>query len=146
MIKELNQYYREVRRHLFCSKKEKDLLILQANQMVEELQESNPDLNTFDDIIAFLGSPQELAQTFMERMDPIAIKHYRGKKKRLHISIAILIASVIVALSIFSAYVLQMKSHVNITREDTLIIDENGRAESKFPVDIYIIPQKEIPK
>ena len=80
MTKELNQYYQEVRRHLTCPKGEQDCLLAQTHQMVVELQESNPNLG-YSDVVDFLGEPQELASTFMERMDPAKVEAYQKKKK-----------------------------------------------------------------
>ena len=108
MTKELNQYYQEVRSHLSCPKGEQDRLLAQAHQMVMELQESDPNLG-YSDIVDFLGEPQELASTFMERMDPAMVEGYKKKKKRIRISIVAFVAALIAALSIFSIYVIQLK-------------------------------------
>lgn len=129
MTKELNQYYQEVRSHLFCPKGEQDRLLAQAHQMVVELQESNPNLG-YSDVVDFLGEPQELAGTFMERMDPAMVEGYKKKKKRIRISIIALMVAVIVALSVFAVYALQVQSEVEITRDDTIIITGDDIIES----------------
>lgn len=134
MTKELNQYYQEVRRHLACPKGEQDRLLAQAHQMVVELQESNPDLD-YSDVVDFLGQPQELAGTFMERMDPAMVEGYKKKKKRIRISIVAFVAALIAALSIFSIYVIQLKSNAEITREDTIIITEDENVESNMQTE-----------
>lgn len=129
MTKELNQYYREVRSHLFCPKGEQDRLLAQAHQMVVELQESNPNLG-YSDVVDFLGEPQELAGTFMERMDPAMVEGYKKKRKRIRISIIALVVAVIVALSVFTVYALRVQSEVEITRDDTIIITGDDIIES----------------
>lgn len=129
MTKELNQYYQEVRSHLFCPKGEQDRLLAQAHQMVVELQESNPDLD-YSDVVDFLGEPQELAGTFMERMDPAMVEGYKKKRKRIRISIIALVVAVIVALSVFTVYALRVQSEVEITRDDTIIITGDDIIES----------------
>ena len=129
MTKELNQYYQEVRRHLACPKGEQDRLLAQAHQMVVELQESNPNLG-YSDVVDFLGEPQELSGTFMERMDPAMVEGYKKKKKRIRISIIALMVAVIVALSVFAVYALQVQSEVGITRDDTIIITGDDIIES----------------
>lgn len=134
MTKELNQYYQEVRRHLSCPKGEQDRLLAQAHQMVVELQESDPNLG-YSDIVDFLGEPQELASTFMERMDPAMVEGYKKKKKRIRISIVAFVAALIAALSIFSIYVIQLKSNAEITREDTIIITEDENVESNMQTE-----------
>lgn len=134
MTKELNQYYQEVRRHLSCPKGEQDRLLAQAHQMVVELQESDPNLG-YSDIVDFLGEPQELASTFMERMDPAMVEGYKKKKKRIRISIVAFVAALIAALSIFSIYVIQLKSNAEFTREDTIIITEDENVESNMQTE-----------
>ncbi len=134
MTKELNQYYQEVRSHLSCPKGEQDRLLAQAHQMVMELQESDPNLG-YSDIVDFLGEPQELASTFMERMDPAMVEGYKKKKKRIRISIVAFVAALIAALSIFSIYVIQLKSNAEITREDTIIITEDENVESNMQTE-----------
>ena len=134
MTKELNQYYREVRSHLFCPKGEQDRLLAQAHQMVVELQESNPNLG-YSDVVDFLGEPQELAGTFMERMDPAMVEGYKKKKRRIRIGIVILVVVIIAALSIFSVYVAQFKSNVEVTREDTIIVTEDDKIESDMQTE-----------
>lgn len=134
MTKELNQYYQEVRRHLACPKGEQDRLLAQAHQMVEELQASDPDLD-YSGVVDFLGEPQELASTFMERMDPAMVEGYKKKKKRIRISIIVLVVVIIAALSIFSVYVAQLKSNVEITREDTIIVTEDDKIESDMQTE-----------
>lgn len=129
MTKEMNQYYQEVCRHLSCPKGERDRLLAQTHQMVVELQESDPNLG-YSDVVDFLGEPQELADTFMERMDPAMVEGYKKKKKRIRISVVAFVAALIAALSIFSIYVVQLKSNVKITREDTLIITGDDMIES----------------
>lgn len=134
MTKELNQYYQEVRRHLSCPKGEQDRLLAQAHQMVMELQESDPNLG-YSDVVDFLGEPQELAGTFMERMDPAMVEGYKKKKKRIRISIVAFVAALIAALSIFSIYVVQLKSNAEFTREDTIIITEYENVESNMQTE-----------
>ncbi len=134
MTKELNQYYQEVRSHLSCPKGEQDRLLAKAHQMVEELRESNPDLD-YSGVVEFLGEPQELASTFMECMDPAMVEGYKKKKKRIRISIVAFVAALIAALSIFSIYVIQLKSNAEITREDTIIITEDENVESNMQTE-----------
>ena len=117
-----------------CPKGEQDRLLAQAHQMVMELQESDPNLG-YSDIVDFLGEPQELASTFMERMDPAMVEGYKKKKKRIRISIVAFVAALIAALSIFSIYVIQLKSNAEITREDTIIITEDENVESNMQTE-----------
>lgn len=130
MTKELNQYYQEVRRHLSCPKGEQDRLLAQAHQMVMELQESDPNLG-YSDVVDFLGEPQELASTFMERMDPAMVEGYKKKKKRIRISIVAFVVALIAALSIFSIYVVQLKSEAQFTYSEDLVIEDDTNEQNE---------------
>lgn len=130
MTKELNQYYQEVRSHLFCPKGEQDRLLAKAHQMVEELRESNPDLD-YSGVVDFLGEPQELASTFMERMDPAKVEAYQKKKKRIRISIVAFVVALIAALSIFSIYVVQLKSEAQFTYSEDLVIEDDTNEQNE---------------
>ena len=130
MTKELNQYYQEVRSHLFCPKGEQDRLLAKAHQMVEELRESNPDLD-YSGVVDFLGEPQELASTFMERMDPAKVEAYQKKKKRIRISIVAFVVALIAALSIFSIYVVQLKSEAKFTYSEDLVIEDDTNEQNE---------------
>lgn len=130
MTKELNQYYQEVRRHLTCPKGEQDCLLAQTHQMVVELQESNPNLG-YSDVVDFLGEPQELASTFMERMDPAKVEAYQKKKKRIRISIVAFVVALIATLSIFSIYVVQLKSEAQFTYSEDLVIEDDTNEQNE---------------
>lgn len=130
MTKEMNQYYQEVCRHLSCPKGERDRLLAQTHQMVVELQESDPNLG-YSDVVDFLGEPQELADTFMERMDPAMVEGYKKKKKRIRISVVAFVAALIAALSIFSIYVVQLKSEAQFTYSDDLVIEDDTNEQNE---------------
>lgn len=129
MTKELNQYYREVRHHLDCPKKEKDRLLSQSHQMVEELCESVPDLDYLG-VVDFLGEPRELASTFMESMDQETVAKYKKQKARIRVGAISLLGVFVVTLSAFSFYVAQQKEDVVITGEDVFVVTEYVQTNS----------------
>lgn len=129
MTKELNQYYREVRRHLDCPKREKDCLLSQSCQLVEELRESIPDLDYLG-VVDFLGEPRELASTLVESMDQGTVAKYKKQKARLRVGAISLFSVFVVTLSAFSFYVAQQKEDVVITGEDVFVITEYVRTNS----------------
>lgn len=117
MTTELERYYDAVRRHLTCPKAEQDRLLGETHRMVEDLLADQPDLD-YDGLVTFLGEPRELAATFLDHMDPAVVEGHEKKKKRRRTGLLAFLLAVIAALSIFSIYVVQLKSNVNITRED----------------------------
>lgn len=70
LANDLKTYYDEVRRYLDCPKDEQDRLLLSVNKQVIELQVDNPNLD-YDGIVEFLGEPESLAASLMERLSPV---------------------------------------------------------------------------
>lgn len=79
LANDLKTYYDEVRRYLDCPKDEQDRLLLSVNKQVIELQVDNPNLD-YDGIVEFLGEPESLAASLMERLSPDVIQKFRKRK------------------------------------------------------------------
>lgn len=101
LANDLKTYYDEVRRYLDCPKDEQDRLLLSVNKQVIELQVDNPNLD-YDGIVEFLGEPESLAASLMERLSPDVVQKFKKKKRRLRLSIIACVAVVVVALSTLS--------------------------------------------
>ena len=69
----LTDYYEEVRRYLTCPEEVKDDLIYDVNRKVMDLNADRPDLD-YDDVVDFLGEPENLAQSLMDNLDPDLIE------------------------------------------------------------------------
>lgn len=82
LANDLKTYYDEVRRYLDCPKDEQDRLLLSVNKQVIELQVDNPNLD-YDGIVEFLGEPESLAASLMERLSPDVIQKFRKRKRHL---------------------------------------------------------------
>lgn len=63
----LTDYYEEVRRYLTCPEEVKDDLIYDVNRKVMDLNADRPDLD-YDDVVDFLGEPENLAQSLMDNL------------------------------------------------------------------------------
>ena len=71
----LTDYYEEVRRYLTCPEEVKDDLIYDVNRKVMDLNADRPDLD-YDDVVDFLGEPENLAQSLMDNLDPFNRRPY----------------------------------------------------------------------
>lgn len=91
LANDLKTYYDEVRRYLDCPKDEQDRLLLSVNKQVIELQVDNPNLD-YDGIVEFLGEPESLAASLMERLSPDVVQKFKKKKRRLRLSIIACVA------------------------------------------------------
>ena len=118
LANDLKTYYDEVRRYLDCPKDEQDRLLLSVNKQVIELQVDNPNLD-YDGIVEFLGEPESLAASLMERLSPIAC-----------------VAVVVVALSTLTIYTTTRQSNVHITEENYTFVDDNKVDDNKNVLDV----------
>lgn len=114
LANDLKTYYDEVRRYLDCPKDEQDRLLLSVNKQVIELQVDNPNLD-YDGIVEFLGEPESLAASLMERLSPDVVQKFKKKKRRLRLSIIACVAVVVVALSTLVIYTSTIQSGVKIS-------------------------------
>ena len=93
LANDLKTYYDEVRRYLDCPKDEQDRLLLSVNKQVIELQVDNPNLD-YDGIVEFLGEPESLAASLMERLSPDVVQKFK-KKKRLILQLGNLMSTLL---------------------------------------------------
>ena len=84
----LTDYYEEVRRYLTCPEEVKDDLI-------------------YDDVVDFLGEPENLAQSLMDNLDPDLIEGHikqEAKKSRLKTLVATISCIALLVLSVYTFY------------------------------------------
>lgn len=125
LANDLKTYYDEVRRYLDCPKDEQDRLLLSVNkQVIEiELQVDNPNLD-YDGIVEFLGEPESLAASLMERLSPDVIQKFRKRKRHLRMSAIVCIAAIVIVLSTVLIYTTSIQFKSDLTEENTIIIDD----------------------
>lgn len=115
----LTDYYEEVRRYLTCPEEVKDDLIYDVNRKVIDLNADRPDLD-YDDVVDFLGDPEDLAQSLLDNIEEEAILAYQAHQKRSRLLHKVGIVAVIVALSISLLCLIALKTDVHVVRSDLL--------------------------
>ena len=128
MDKQLKEYYKQIEKALDCPKDTRESFLRETKKMAEDFLAEKPDA-TFDEVKNFIGEPRELAITFEKSADMELIEAYRKRKlfiKRALIALFVLIFIAVVAVTI---YVANYRMNVVITREDTIIIYEDGESE-----------------
>lgn len=138
LANDLKTYYDEVRRYLDCPKDEQDRLLLSVNKQVIELQVDNPNLD-YDGIVEFLGEPESLAASLMERLSPDVVQKFKKKKRRLRLSIIACVAVVVVALSTLVIYTSTIQSGVKISENYFL---KNFLSDMSLCSVLYSLPKK----
>lgn len=115
----LTDYYEEVRRYLTCPEEVKDDLIYDVNRKVMDLNADRPDLD-YDDVVDFLGDPEDLPQSLLDNIEEEAILAYQAHQKRSRLLRKVGIVAVIVALSISLLCLIALKTDVHVVRSDLL--------------------------
>ena len=95
--KQLQEYYREISKHVICPGKLKKEFLNQLKDDIDCFISDNPEA-TIEDVKENFGTAKAIAESFMQGMD------VSGLKKKLNISKMIFIALVI-ALVIYAAFV-----------------------------------------
>lgn len=67
--KMLKLYYRQIRNNLYCSKKRKKRLLDELKTNIEESLEEKPNL-TYEELLEIYGTPKEIADSYIESLDP----------------------------------------------------------------------------
>lgn len=65
----LKLYYRQIRNNLYCSKKRKKRLLDELKTNIEESLEEKPNL-TYEELLEIYGTPKEIADSYIESLDP----------------------------------------------------------------------------
>ena len=115
----LTDYYEEVRRYLTCPEEVKGDLIYDVNRKVMDLNADRPDLD-YDDVVDFLGDPEDLAQSLLANIEEETILAYQMHQKRSRFLHKVGIGAVIVALSISLLCLITLKADVHVVRSDLL--------------------------
>ena len=123
MKKEINRYFRLLRKHLTCSKASRNRFISQTQRTAEEFLNDKPNVS-ITDIEDFLGSPKALAETFMETLDPTEIRRSKRNKRIARIALIILPVVIITLLCVLIYYITQTQADIEITQEITTTIYE----------------------
>lgn len=122
-IRNLSSYFRTLKTHLPCPKPEQARFLSKAKQMADDYRQGNPDA-TEEEVIEFLGPPEELAAVFLESIDPDRLRQYRNRKMWLRRGCAALFATAFFLITVWWAYLKFYPKEVEVTETLTIIIHE----------------------
>lgn len=122
MTSEWKTYARALSRQLHCPKAKKKALLEDTRRLAEDYLAENPG-GGHDGLTAFLGSPEELAQSYLEAMGPEA-ERYRRHRRLALVLLCAATAAIVVGSVLYCIYLGNKWLDVEITREETIIIYE----------------------
>ena len=98
----LEQYCQQLNALLPCPPEDAKRCIADVRQSAKRLREEQPEI-TADEIRDFLGEPQDVAQMFLDTLDPVRVERYR-KRKKWFIRLLIGVLTVALCGALYAAY------------------------------------------
>ena len=117
--KELSEYFQRLKRLLDCPKPLRNSFLAQTRRMAEDFSVDRPDI-TQEDLISYLGEPEDVAATILETLDSDVLKHYRRRKKFLLCGCIALLIVALVSASIWGIHLVVNPKTAEVTRTITI--------------------------
>ena len=115
----MSGYFQQLEQRLDCPHGTRKRVLTKTRQAAEEFLREKPDA-TRQELIDLLGDPEELAQGFLETLEPEVLERYRKRKKFLLRGCVAALITVSVTISVFA--VTFKKTPVQVEINDTLTI------------------------
>lgn len=118
---QLHPYLRQLERLLDCPAADRRRCLKDTLRMAKDFADDSPAPSR-EEILKFLGTPQEVAENFLETLDPDVLRRYRARRKNRHRILFALVAVSILFLCTFSIYLLNRP--ITIESSGVLVIYE----------------------
>ncbi len=115
----MSGYFQQLEQRLDCPNGTRKRFLTKTRRAAEEFLREKPDA-TRQELIDLLGDPEELAQGFLETLEPEELERYRKRKKFLLRGCVAALITVSVTISVFA--VTFKKTPVQVEINDTLTI------------------------
>lgn len=121
--RELRKYYREVSGCLAGTGSEKGLLVAQIKERVGMFLQEQPEAD-IDAVIRHFGTPQQIAQSYLEQMDAPELLGKLRIRKRIVVTVT---AAVFIALALWAVAVgiALIDAHADVNNYYETFIEEN---------------------
>ena len=118
------QYFQEIKRLLPCNAKEKNRCIRELESDVDDFLEYCPS-STFEVLCAAIGSPQSIAESFLECIDPEQISHKVSAKRKIAIGVIVVVALLAIVLGLIAfAFADELQSYFDGFYVDRVDVEE----------------------
>ena len=121
-IRAMSGYFRRLERALDCPRGVRRHFLERTRQMAEDFLQERPEA-TVQEAAGYLGEPGELAQGFLETLDPEVLAKHRRRKKVLHWGLAALAVAIILFLGAWVCELLWFRM-IPVEVIDTLTVYE----------------------
>ena len=117
----MTSYFHRLNGFLDCPRALRRPFLRRTRQMAEDFVQEKPNAGV-EDVADYLGDPRELAQGFLETLDPEVLERYHKRKKFLRRGLIVLMAAVILYLDIWVYDLWSRSLPVEVTR--TIYVDD----------------------
>lgn len=117
--KELSQYFQRLERLLDCPKDLRRAFLSQTRRMAEDFVQGRPD-TTQKELIDYLGEPEELAQGFLETLEPEILEYHKRRKVLVRWCLIGFATAIMLLLSAWIYILLMQPIQAEITRVITI--------------------------
>lgn len=117
----MEDYFRALERCLDCPGEDRERFLAQARRMADDFVQGKPDA-TPGEVAGCLGEPEELAQCFLEELDPEMLERRERRRKLGRRVLASVLATLVILLSVWVVYLETRPKTVEVT--ESLIIHE----------------------
>lgn len=106
----MSGYFQQLEQRLDCPNGTRKRFLTKTRQAAEEFLREKPDA-TRQELIDLLGDPEELAQGFLETLEPEALERYRKRKKFL---LRGCVAALVVVLVAMTCWAVNLRNEPNL--------------------------------
>ena len=124
----MEEYFRALERCLDCPGEDRERFLAQARRMADDFLQGKPDA-TPDEVAGCLGEPEELAQCFLEELDPELLERRKRRRKLGRRILAGVVAAVVVALCISVGWLATHRHQVEVTERLVVYTEEELPSE-----------------
>lgn len=123
---DMSGYFNSLERFLDCPKNTRRPFLDQTRQMAEDFVQGNPNA-TSREVTDFLGDPEELAQGFLETLDPDVLTLHHRKKMLFRWGCVAVLVVALIGTSIWSIHLNTAPKDMEVS--DTIIIYSKSTEE-----------------
>lgn len=106
----MSGYFQQLEQQLDCPNGTRKRFLTKTRQAAEEFLREKPDA-TRQELIDLLGDPEELAQGFLETLEPEVLERYRKRKKFL---LRGCVAALVVVLVAMTCWAVNLRNEPNL--------------------------------
>ena len=115
----MSSYFQQLEQRLDCPNGTRKRFLTKTRQAAEEFLRQKPDA-TRQELIDLLGDPEELAQGFLETLEPEVLERYRKRKKFLLRGCVAALLAILIGVSTWCVVLWHTSQELEVTETTTI--------------------------